>query len=281
MSDTRGERRGRIPFSIVIPAHNEENRIGGSLAVLLRDLDGTDCSEILVADDSSTDHTLEIVERVAFDRSPSILVRSIRVDSGRGKGAAIRAGVASAQSEVVVLLDADLPVSADELIELACRTDLADLVLGSRRIDGASFEVPQPFARRLGGLLFRTCARALGFRGGSDPQCGAKALRVARLGPIVAECVSDDFALDAELIERSRRRGCSISEMPVRWRHQPGSTVRPLRDFFRTVRSLRAAQSSVRACVASPSSVPDCVSTADAAPASCSVTRPSETIRGA
>lgn len=235
----------RVQFAVVIPAHNEAHRIGETLATLLTQLDSSDCAEILVVDDASGDQTLDIVDRFANDQSSAIPVRSTRVASGRGKGAAIRWGVATARSDVAVLVDADLPVSAHELVILAARVASADLVLGSRRMEGSSFEVPQPFARRLGGLIFRTCASSLGFRGGSDPQCGAKAMRIASVGPILAECVSDDFALDAELIERCRRAGCSIVEVPVRWCHRPGSTVRPVRDFLRTVRSLRDARAPV------------------------------------
>lgn len=245
MSDAKATESARVRFSVVIPAHNEEHRIGETLTALAALLDRSGCSEVIVVDDGSTDQTLMVVEGFGAQRASSIPVRTIRVDGGHGKGAAIRTGVASARSAVVVLVDADLPVSPDALVVLATRASSTDLVLGSRRIDGSSFEMPQPFARRLGGLLFRTCARSLGFRGGSDPQCGAKALRVERVGPIVAQCVSDNFALDAELIERCRRADCSIVEVPVRWCHRPGSTVRPIRDFVRTVRSLGRARASV------------------------------------
>lgn len=237
----------RERFSVVIPAHNEAHRIADTLDALLGGIGAEVCAELVVVDDSSTDDTTDIVGRLVADRSTAIPVRIVRVEKGRGKGAAIRAGVSGAQSPVVVLVDADLPVSPGELVALSELVSSADLALGSRRLSGSSFEVPQPVARRVGGLLFRTCARSLGFRGGSDPQCGAKALRVESVGPILASCVSDDFALDAELIERCRRSGRSVVEMPVRWCHRPGSTVRPIRDFMRTVRSLRAARASVLA----------------------------------
>ena len=138
----------------------------------------------------------------------------------------------------MLFLDADLPVAVAQLGELVEGTARADLVVGSRRIAGASSDPPQPFVRRLGGAGFIRLVRSMGYDITSDPQCGVKAMRRESVGPIVADTSTDGFAFDAELIDRCRRGGLTVTERPVAWRHVEGSTLRPFRDVAATLREL-------------------------------------------
>jgi len=223
----------------VVPAFNEERRLPATLRRLVEGLpEFVDCWEVVVADDGSTDGTAELVRR---HEHPS--VRLVGGPPNRGKGSALRAGAEAALHPVVVFLDADLPVPVRQVVELASATDAADLVVGSRRLPGATFDPPQPLGRRLGGTGFLAAVRLLGYEITSDPQCGVKAFRAESVLPLVAAVASDGFAFDVELVVGCRRAGLDVVERAVTWRHVPGSTLNPVPDALRTLVDLARLRS--------------------------------------
>jgi dolichyl-phosphate beta-glucosyltransferase len=226
-SDARGQVID-ADISIVIPAFNEEHRLPATLDRLVAELPEV-CSgewEIVVCDDGSVDRTVQVV----LERSSHPHLRVLSAGTNRGKGAALREGALAAVHPLVLFLDADLPVpptTITSMIELAAE---CDLVIGSRRLPGASFNPPQPMVRRIGGRLFRSAVSALGYDVTSDPQCGVKLLRRDTVAPLLQQVTCGGFAFDVELIVRARRAGVQIAELPVVWSHVPGSSMRPLRD---------------------------------------------------
>jgi LmbE family N-acetylglucosaminyl deacetylase len=117
----------RPAISAVVPAYNEAGRIGRVLAVLRQ---MPELSEIIVVDDGSPDATwAEIQQAAALDAR----VRGVQHPVNRGKGAALFTGAREAQSEVLLLLDADLmnlaPRHVYALIDPVCRGE-ADMTLG-------------------------------------------------------------------------------------------------------------------------------------------------------
>jgi dolichyl-phosphate beta-glucosyltransferase len=222
--------------SIVIPAFNEELRLPSTLDQLTLELPGicTGPWEIVVSDDGSADRTVA----VAMARASSPSVRVLTTDRNRGKGAALLSGVRAARYPLVLFLDADLPVPVPTIAEFVERSADVSLVLGSRRLAGSSVDPPQPLGRRLGGRAFRAVVALFGYDVPSDPQCGVKLLRVADAAPALREVTCRGFAFDVELIERVRRNGGHIVEVPVAWRHVHGSSLRPVRDAIATLREL-------------------------------------------
>lgn len=220
-------------LSIVIPAYNEEKRLRPTLETLLADLPEVLAVrwEIVVVDDGSTDRTAEVARDVRHDGG----VRVLRAPQNEGKGAATMRGIEAAAHCVVMILDADLPVPTRTVATFWGGAQRADLVLGSRRIPGASSDPPQPLIRRIGGRGLRMVVRALGYAVSSDPQCGVKMLRTDRLGGLLDEIVCTGFGFDVELIERCRRARLRVIEEPVAWSHVEGSSLHPLRDAAATL----------------------------------------------
>lgn len=216
-------------LSIVVPAFNEERRIGGSLDRLLAWAETRDPRpEIIVADDGSRDATSRIVESFA-----SRGARLVRLPENRGKGAALRAGVAATAGERVLITDADLSTPIAEIGRLEPRLAEAEIVLGSRATTDSRITLRQPRWRELAGKLFNLAIRLLGVRGVRDSQCGFKLLRGDVARELFGAMTIDRFAFDVELIMLARRRGYRVVEVGVEWRNDPASRVRMLRDGVR------------------------------------------------
>lgn len=242
-----GEGRATAPtVSIVVPAFDEEHRLPPTIARLTAELDAVvgPAWQLVVSDDGSSDRTAE----VALDAArvdPRIVVVTSPVN--HGKGAAFVDGFAAAAAPVVVLLDADLPVEPAALAPLLAALDGADVVVGSRRLPGSSFTAPQPWGRRFGGGVFLQLVRAMGLHTSTDPQCGVKVLRRASMAPVVAATSAQGFAFDIELLVRAKRAGLVAVDVPVRWHHAEGSSIRPVRDGASTVVDLYRLRRRLRA----------------------------------
>lgn len=162
----------------------------------------------------------------------------------RGKGAAITAGFEALDSDVLSFTDADgsTPVKwFAAIVDRVCEGD-ADLAVGSRRHPDATVQSHQTFARRFLGDGFAWLAGQLLDEALYDYQCGAKAID-AQAWKLVRDHLYDaGFAWDVELIAMAAALELRISEVPIEWRDQPGSTVSPIRDSLHLARALVAAR---------------------------------------
>src|SRR5438309_8049585 len=145
-------------LSIVIPAYNEERRIGLSLDTVLSFL-GTQAyrAEVIVVDDGSSDDTASRVsDRVVKYAGAGHLLRVVTNTPNRGKGYSVKRGLIEAQGEIVLFSDADFssPITeAPKLIDPIAH-DCADVTFGSRALDRKLIGVRQPLMRDFGGRVF-------------------------------------------------------------------------------------------------------------------------------
>ncbi len=217
---------GPIELSVVVPAYNEASRLGESLVQMLAYLERRGKPfEVLVVDDGSVDATVEVASEFGHRG-----VWVLELARNRGKGAALRHGVVASSGEKVLLTDADLSTPIEELAKLEARLGDADLVLGSRSVEGARIEVRQPWHRETMGKIFNLMIRLLGFGDFRDTQCGFKLLRGEAARRLFPRLTIDRFAWDVELVWEARRLGLRLAEVGVEWHDSPASRVRPLRD---------------------------------------------------
>lgn len=221
----------RPRLSIVIPAYNEAGRIGKTLGEARSYLDQTpQQAEIIVVDDGSSDDTVAVAEQHARDDAR---IRIIRLPHNRGKGAAVRAGMLSAEGERTLFMDADLATPMAELAKLEHALDAgADIAIGSRSLRGSNLLVRQHPAREAMGRTFNLLVKAAGLSGIQDTQCGFKLFTRAAAQQLFGEARIDRFAFDVELLLLARGR-FRVVEVPVAWRHVAESRVSPLRDASR------------------------------------------------
>jgi glycosyltransferase involved in cell wall biosynthesis len=195
-----------MKLSVIIPVYNEEETVGEVLArVLALDVD----KEIIVVDDGSTDGTGEVLAQAAAEDPETVI--AIKMDTNRGKGAAVRAGIAAAEGDVIAIQDADLEYTPEEippLLEPIVRGE-TDVVYGSRFL-GA----------RGGNMLHYAGNRVLTFVTnvlyGTDLTDMETCYKIARADVLKALSLSANrFDIEPEITARLARAGYRIIEMPV------------------------------------------------------------------
>lgn len=218
------ETGGRPHLSVVIPAFNEQVRIGDTLTAVLEYVGANRIrSEVLVIDDGSTDRTSDVATEKLGRHSGRVL----RNVENRGKGYSVRRGIVEAKGRWVLMCDADQSTPIEEharLAEIARDRDL-DIVIGSRGLPDSKIEVHQNALRESMGKTFNFIVRSLTGLRLHDTQCGFKLMDRNRVLPIVEKSIIDGFAFDVELLCVATRFGLSIAEVPVIWRDSPSSTV--------------------------------------------------------
>ncbi len=223
-------------LSIVVPAFNEERRIGPTLEKILaygkRRLARF---EILVVDDGSRDRTCQVVEALAAQEPALELVR---LPENRGKGAAVRRGMLEARLAHALFTDADLSTPIEDVELLFAALGEAQVAIGSRALASSRIELRQPFYREWMGRGFNLLVQRAATPGIHDTQCGFKLFATAAARELFALAQLDGFAFDVEVLFLCRKLGIRVAEVPVHWRNDAASKVKPLRDGLRMARDL-------------------------------------------
>jgi dolichyl-phosphate beta-glucosyltransferase len=236
-----GRRHGSAgpELDLIIPAYNEERRLGATLTAISQEADDRQLDlRLLVVDNGSVDATAEVV---ATARAADVPVEIISCRT-RGKGAAVRAGVRASTSPFVGFCDADLstPPSAIHSGVDLLRSGF-EVVIGSRRCTGAGYAVRQGPMRRLGSFAFRTMASNLSGPI-TDTQCGFKLFHSAVAKELFFTSSLTGFAFDVEVLAQARKRNLRMIELPIQWTDSPESSFRPLVDGVKSFRELREAR---------------------------------------
>jgi len=223
------------PFlSIIIPAHNEENRLPDTLAQVVDFLQAQPyTSEVLVVENASRDNTLKIAQDFAV-RYP--FVQAIHEDLP-GKGRAVRVGMLATKGEYRFFADADLSMPIGELSRFLPPAVNAPIVIASREAPGA-IRYNEPSYRHITGRVFNNLIRALVLPGLQDTQCGFKMFRAEVAEDLFKRQTLLGWSFDVEVLYVASLRGLPILELPIPWYFNPESKVNVLRDSWRMFRDL-------------------------------------------
>jgi dolichyl-phosphate beta-glucosyltransferase len=221
-------------ISIIIPAFNEEKRIGRSLEKLAEFLKTrTDKFEVIVVDDASTDNTTQVAKR--YEKEIEIL-KVVRLEKSPydGKGLAVNTGVLAASGDIVLFTDADFSTPIEEIDKLLDKLNSGfDIAIGSRAIDRSTVKTRQNFLRELMGKTFNILVRSLTVKGILDTQCGFKAFKMPTSRSVFEKQKIFDFGFDVDILFLAQRYSLKIAEVPVLWYNDPKSTVHPIKDSYK------------------------------------------------
>ena len=213
-------------LSVVIPAYNEEFRLRKTLELLEPVAQGC-IMEVIVVCDGCTDRTRE----VALEWTDRLHMQVIAYEQNRGKGYAVRQGVLAASGDIIAFMDADGSTPPSELVRLMkplIRKE-ADIVIGSRKMDGARIQ-RQPLGRHVFGKVFSILPRLLLSLPYQDTQCGFKLFRRNCARGLFSESRRDGFEFDLDILYRAEKNRMTILEVGIQWADQVGSKVMPIRD---------------------------------------------------
>ena len=197
-------------LSIIIPAYNEAPTIEKLLAAVHAvPLEGIE-KEIICVDDCSRDGTAEKLNQLA----PTYNLRVFRHAVNRGKGAALRTGIAAATGDLVLIQDADLEYDPAEYPRLLkpILDGKADVVYGSRFIGGESHRVLY-FWHSVGNRVLTTFSNMLTNLNLTDMEVCYKLFRAEVIRNITIE--EDRFGFEPEITAKVAKQRCRVYEVGI------------------------------------------------------------------
>jgi glycosyltransferase involved in cell wall biosynthesis len=204
--------RSKPALSVVVPAYHEGDGIRSSLDRLTAALGATGTTwEVVVVVDGDAATTS------AARKCESSQVRVVGYARNRGKGFALRYGLAQTLGDVVTIIDADMEIAPEEIGRMVSLLQLyqADIVIGSKRHPMS--EVRYPLFRQLQSRAFQLLVRVLFRFNVSDTQTGLKVMRREVATRVVDVALVKRFAFDVELLALARHFGYRrLIEAPVR-----------------------------------------------------------------
>ncbi|MEK6867262.1 MAG: dolichyl-phosphate beta-glucosyltransferase [Nanoarchaeota archaeon] len=219
-----------MELSVIIPAYNEEKRIGRTLEAILGYLDKQKYQyEIIVVNDGSSDKTKEVVQKFK-DKNKKI--KMLDNPGNKGKGYSVQQGFLAAEKEWVLFTDADLSTPIEELETFFRYASGTDVIIGSRNLPMSQIVVKQPFFRSMLGKIFPFFVRVVLLPDIKDSQCGFKLFRKEVAQKVAQKQMITGFCFDVEILFLAKKFGFGIQEIPITWSNDERSKIRIISDSF-------------------------------------------------
>ena len=221
-------------LSVIIPAYNEEKRIGSTLKSIDEYLRRQSYDyEILVVSDGSHDNTAGLVS--GFEQS----IRGVRLINNKenhGKGYVVRQGMLEAKGELCLFTDADNSTPIDHLDKFIPYISQGySVVIGSIGIAGHKVASgSEPIWRRVLGKLGNLFIQIMAVPGIQDTQRGFKLFTADAVNKIFPKLTITRWGFDVEVLALARKFGYKIKELPVDWKNDPNSKV-GLKAYFQVL----------------------------------------------
>lgn len=212
-----------MKLSVIIPAYNEADSLFNTLNSVEGYLSNTwlESWQVIVVNDGSTDQTKQLLKNIN-----KLWLKVINLPVNKGKGAALIAGSQAADGDILLWMDADSSTAIQELSFMLPYLNTADVIFGSRALTKSQIAIHQPWFREILGKFGNLVIQLLLLPGIKDSQCGFKLL-----GPqakvLVNQLHTQGWGIDVELLVLAKSSGLRLQEVPVRWKHDPSSAIRP------------------------------------------------------
>jgi len=229
-------------LSIILPAHNEETRLPHAMGQVFTFLEKQAyASEVILVENASSDHTLDVAQKVARAH-PTLLVLHLDLP---GKGRAVRRGMLEARGRYRFFADVDFSMPVEQINRFIPPVCECDIAIASREVPGA-IRYGEPPYRHFTGRIFNFFIRTLVLPGVQDTQCGFKCFRAEVAEDLFRFQTLQGWSFDVELLAIARQRGYTIKEVGIPWYFNADSKVRILRDSVRMFLDLLKIRTNLR-----------------------------------
>lgn len=231
--------------TIVIPVFNEEAQLAGSiarLAAFLRERHDWE-SEIVIADNGSTDGTLQKAHLVADEYG---MVRVLHLDA-KGRGRALKTAWLQSRANILCYMDVDLSTDLAALPALieAIAQGGYDVAIGSRLMPGS--EVVRGWKRDWISRCYNQLVKAMFRTRFSDAQCGFKAISATAADALLPLVEDTGWFFDTELLVVAEKLSWRICDVPVRWVDDSDSRVKIVRTAWADLKGLARVRRNLAA----------------------------------
>ena len=209
-------------MTVVIPAYNEEKRIGRALEDYCRFIESNGLGWKVIVSIDGSDGTEAIVDGIA---SRYTFVSKDRRSGRNGKGEAVRRVLDKVDTAYVMLADSDNSVCIPELMRCVDYLAEYDAVLPNRY---NGHHNPIPLSRRVMGVTFNLLVKASLGISAADTQCGYKLFRTEQLRNSMAKVGVTNAFFDVSLLYHMKKGGAKATSVSVEYMHSDGSTFSPL-----------------------------------------------------
>lgn len=236
-------------IAIIIPAYNEEKRIGETLG---KYLDFFKEAKILVVINGTTDNTLEIVKKYP--------VQYLNFEKG-GKGFAIKEGFKYALEnnfDLIGYIDADMATPPESFSKLIEGIENYDGIISNRWMK-ESIITNRTFKRKILSFGFNFLVRLLFHLPQTDTQCGSKLFKKEAIRAVIDNLKVERWEFDVDLLYNLNKQNFKIKEIPTIWDDKKGSKISlkaPIQMFTGILR-LRLLYSPFKFIVRAYNKIPD------------------------
>ncbi len=238
-------------LSIIIPAHNEEKRIGETLESYFRFFDKTSKInnfeyELIVVLSGCNDKTGQVAESYGH---PCLRIVDVKK---KGKGLAVKEGFKDAlarDNNLIGFVDADMATLPEDFFDLFKHIGSADGIIANRYDLRSKIYPSFSFRRLIIGRGFSFLVRSLFLLPYEDTQCGAKMFKANALRKVLHSIGMTQWAFDVELLYLCHKKGLFIRQIPTIWRAVGESKIKIFRSsiqMFLSILQLRMIKSPLK-----------------------------------
>ena len=230
-------------LSVILPLYNEEKRLN-NLFIKINKFKFLNKNklEFIFVDDGSKDNSYFLIKNFIDENKKKIDLKLVSYKYNKGKGFALKKGVAKAKHDWIITVDIDLSVKLEQ-IRIWQKKKLISQELkvyfGSRLL--AESKVKAKKNRKFIGFVFNLILRKIlnsNLLNIKDTQCGFKLYERNIAKKIFKRLTENGYIHDVEILILLQRSKISVKEIPVEWKHQHGSKINLILDSIIMLKNL-------------------------------------------
>jgi glycosyltransferase involved in cell wall biosynthesis len=217
-----------LRFTVIVPCYNEEHAIRNTVESLRQSLESLPPYELIIVNDGSTDGSARVLAEAALDDGA---LRVVNIARNRGYGAALKAGIRQARSDLIVITDADGTYPNHRIPELLEIAESCDMVVGARIAD----DVQYPIIRRIPKVFLRRYASWIAASDIPDINSGMRVFRKS-VAEKFLNILPDGFSFTTTITLAMLTNHYDVRYVPIGYKARIGkSKIKPIRDTLKFI----------------------------------------------